>query len=161
QIGDWIGHRPGQPADVDHQFAPPTMESVLVADDANDRAALRVALRQLAEQDPLIDVRQDDALDELSVSLYGEVQKEVIGATLADDSGIHVRFRETTTIYVERPEGAGSALALLTDDANPYSATVGLRIEPGPSGSGVAFRLEIDTRLIPVHIYKTADGFIH
>jgi ribosomal protection tetracycline resistance protein len=160
QIGDWIGHRPANQADVDHQFAPPTMESVVVADDANDRGALRVALRQLAEQDPLIDVRQDDALDELSVSLYGEVQKEVIGATLADDFGIHVTFRETTTIYIERPEDAGSAVELLTDDANPYSATIGLRIEPAPGGSGLTFRLEIDTRLIPVHIYKTADGFV-
>ena len=42
---------------------------------------------------------------EMSVSLYGEVQKEVIEATLASDFGIDVTFRETTTIYVERPVG--------------------------------------------------------
>src|SRR5262249_47993420 len=94
QVGDWIGESRSE--ERDHQFAPPTMESVIVADDPNDRARLRVALRQLAEQDPLINVRQDDALDELSVSLYGEVQKEVIGATLGDDFGIGVSFRETT-----------------------------------------------------------------
>ena len=158
QIGDWIGDRPHQGAD--HQFAPPTMESVVAADHPDDRGRLRVALRQLAEQDPLIDVRQDDELDELSVSLYGEVQKEVIGATLADDFGIDVTFRETTTIYVERPLGTGFAIELLTDDANPYSATIGLRAEPAPIGSGVTFRLEVDTRRIPLHLYKTADGFI-
>jgi ribosomal protection tetracycline resistance protein len=135
------------------------MESVVVAVDRGERARLRAALRQLADQDPLINVRQDDALDELSVSLYGEVQKEVIGATLADDFGIDVTFRETRTIYIERPAGTGSALELLTDDANPYSATIGLRVEPAPFGSGVAFRLDIDTRLIPVYIYKTAEGF--
>ena len=45
--------------------------------------ALRVALAQLAEQDPLINVRQDDERQEISVSLYGEVQKEVIQATLS------------------------------------------------------------------------------
>ncbi len=39
-----------------------------------DRGTLRAALGQLAEQDPLINVRQDDAVGELSVSLYGEVQ---------------------------------------------------------------------------------------
>ena len=158
QIGDWIGQQRDE--GTSRQFAPPTMESVVVAVDRDDRARLRVALRQLAEQDPLINVRQDDELDELSVSLYGEVQKEVIGSTLAEDFGIEVTFRETTTIYIERPVGTGSALELLTDDANPYSATIGLRIEPAPIGSGVAFRLDVDTRLIPTHIYKTADGFI-
>ena len=40
------------------------------------------------------------------MSLYGEVQKEVIQATLADDFGLDVTFRETTPIYVERPRPA-------------------------------------------------------
>ena len=44
--------------------------------------ALHRALTELAEQDPLINLRLDG--DELAVSLYGEVQKEVIEATLAD-----------------------------------------------------------------------------
>jgi ribosomal protection tetracycline resistance protein len=158
QIGDRIG-QPHSRA-TEQQFAPPTMESVVVATNPDDRARLRVALRQLAEQDPLIDVRQDDAHDELSVSLYGEVQKEVIGATLAVDFGIGVTFRETTTIYIERPVGTGTAIELLQDDANPFSATVGLRIEPAPIGSGVSFRLGVETRVIPAHIYKTVDGFI-
>ena len=45
---------------------------------------LRDALAQLAEQDPLINVRQDDDRHELSVSLYGEVQKEVIAVDARD-----------------------------------------------------------------------------
>jgi ribosomal protection tetracycline resistance protein len=94
------------------------------------------------------------------VSLYGEVQKEVIGATLADDFGVDVTFRETTTIYIERPLGTGSDLALLQDDANPLSATVGLRIEPAAIGSGVEFRLDVDAHTVPTHIYKTAAGFV-
>ena len=56
--------------------------------DPRDRGALRAALAQLAEQDPLINVRQDDIRQEISVSLFGEVQKEVIGATLAADFGV-------------------------------------------------------------------------
>ena len=50
---------------------------------------------QLAEQDPLIAVRQDGSV--LSVSLYGEVQKEVIGATLAAEYGVVAEFRDTET----------------------------------------------------------------
>src|SRR6202022_302238 len=94
---------PGGTQTQSRYFAPPTLESVIEARRAGDRGPLRVALGQLAEQDPLINVRQVG--DELSVSLYGEVQKEVIQATLASDFGIDVTFRETTTIYIERLAG--------------------------------------------------------
>jgi ribosomal protection tetracycline resistance protein len=157
RVGDAIGR--ARPGGIDRQFAPPTLETIVLPHDPNDRARLRVALTQLAEQDPLINVRQNDALGELSASLYGEVQKEVIGSTLATDYGIDVSFRETTTIYVERPVGVGSALELLQSDENPFSATVGIRIEPAPPGSGLAVRIEVDPRTIPTHIYKTADSF--
>ena len=111
---------------------------------ARGQGALRVALAQLAEQDPLINVRQDDTRQELSVSLYGEVQKEVIQATLATDFGIDVTFRETTTICIERPVGTGEAVEILNAESNPFLATIGLRVEPAPPGSGIEFRLDVD-----------------
>jgi ribosomal protection tetracycline resistance protein len=157
QIGDSIG-QPQSRAPA-RQFSPPTLESVVVARDPAQRERLRVALGQLAEQDPLISLRQDDERREVSVSLYGEVQKEVIQATLADDYGIDATFRETTTIYIERPAGTGSALEVLQSDDHPYSATIGLTIEPAPAGSGVAFRTDIHPRAMPLYIYKNADGF--
>src|SRR5215208_725409 len=71
RIGDTLGTPPaGGPAA--HHFAPPTLETVVLPARRSDRHALRVALTQLAEQDPLIALRQDE---ELAVSLYGEVQK--------------------------------------------------------------------------------------
>src|SRR5919204_3029583 len=136
QIGDAIGApRPG----VEHHFAPPTLETVVVPARPADKGVLRVALGQLAEQDPLIGVRQDDARGEISVSLYGEVQKEVVQATLANDYGLDVGFRETTTICVERPIGTGSAFEVLREPPNPFLATVGLRVEPAAltRGEGV------------------------
>jgi ribosomal protection tetracycline resistance protein len=155
QIGDQIGSPP--PGGVQDQFAPPTLESVVVARRPADRAALRVALGQLAEQDPLINVRQ--SAGEISVSLYGEVQKEVIQATLASDFGIDVAFRETTTVYVERPAGRGEAAERLGAPGNPFPATLGLRVDPAPAGSGVAFRIEVDIRSVPMYVYKTAGNF--
>jgi len=62
-------------------------------------------------------------------------------------------------IYIERPLGRASAVEVLQSDSHPYSATVGLHIEPGPAGSGVRFRLDFDPRLIPLYIYKTAGRF--
>jgi ribosomal protection tetracycline resistance protein len=135
------------------------LETVVAPMDPDDGARLRVALAQLAEQDPLIDVRQDDRHHEISVSLYGEVQKEVIQATLADDFGLEVDFSETTTICVERPSRCGEAVEFLRSESNPFRATIGLRVDPAPDGSGIEFRVEVDTRTVPLHIYKTHAGF--
>jgi ribosomal protection tetracycline resistance protein len=128
--------------------------------DPGDAERLRGALVQLAEQDPLIDVRQDDSRQELSISLYGEVQKEVVEATLADDFGIEVAFRETTPLYVERPTGTGEAVEILNAETNPHNAEIGFRVEPDLEGAGIGFRLELDTRTIPLYLYKTQDSFI-
>jgi ribosomal protection tetracycline resistance protein len=157
RIGDAIGV-PQSPADG-HYFAPPTLETVIAPCRPAEKGALHVALSQLAEQDPLINLRQEDVRQELYVSLYGDVQKEVIEATLANDFGIGVEFRDTTTICIERPAGAGTAIEILQDDHNPFSATVGLRVDPAAVGTGVEFRLDFDPRRIPLYIYKNADNF--
>jgi ribosomal protection tetracycline resistance protein len=157
RIGDRIGDPAGGEARL--QFPAPTLESAVVPCVPADGNRLRVALGQLAEQDPLINVRQDDERGEIYVSLYGAVQKEVIQATLADDFNVAATFRETTMIYIERPLGSASALEVLQSDDHPYSATVGLRVEPGPIASGIRFQLDFDPRLIPTYIYKTAGHF--
>jgi ribosomal protection tetracycline resistance protein len=131
-------------------FAPPTLETVVVPARPADRGALRAALGLLAEQDPLINVRQDDVHQEILVSLYGEVQKEVIQATLADEFGLQVGFRESTTLCIERPAGRGAATEFMSDDANPFRASAGLRIEPAAAGAGVRFQLGIEPGALPV-----------
>jgi ribosomal protection tetracycline resistance protein len=159
QIGDSIGapRRAEQ-----HHFAPPTLETVIVPRDAEDKAELSVALGRLAEQDPLIGVRQDDVRQELSVSLYGEVQKEVIEATLATDFGIAVDFRETTTICVERPVGTGAAVERIRVAPNPFLATVGLRLEPGAIGSGVVYELDPQVHgTLPHAFFRAVDATVH
>lgn len=156
RIGDPVGEAP-RPAAPHGHFAPPTLETVVVPSGPADRGELHLALTQLAEQDPLIDLRQDDIRKEVSVSLYGEVQKEVIQATLADDFGIDVTFRETTTICVERPAGSGSAFEIIDKPPNPFLATVGLRVDPAPVGSGVAFRLEVELGSMPYAFFKAVE----
>ena len=157
RIGDRIGEQ--QRVEMEHHFPPPTLESVVVARDRDDRARLHAALAQLAEQDPLIDVRRDDTQQENSVSLYGEVQKEVIEATLARDFGIEVSFRDTTTIYVERPLGIGEAVVLLQAESNPFLATVGLRVEPAPLRSGIEFTTQVSIDAVPLYVYKNGSRF--
>jgi len=158
RIGDPIGE---YRSSIAHHFAPPTLETVVVPG-AADRIAVHTALVQLAEQDPLINLRlsagsDGPARDEIYLSLYGEVQKEVIQATLAEQYGLDVAFRETTMICAERVTGAGAAVEHIFK--NPFLATVGLRVEPGPPDSGIEFRLEVPVESMPLYVYKSVDVF--
>ncbi len=169
RVGDAIGQpRVGDEATA--RFPRPALEAVVFARKPEEQGSLRAALGQLAEQDPLIDVRQDDRRHEIAVSLYGEVQKEVIQATLERDYGIGADFRETTTLCIERPAGIGQAEEVIRAkthtnitgrssplSTNPFTATLGLRIEPGVIGSGIEFRSDVEPRLIPHYLFKTVD----
>ena len=157
KIGDEIGTT--RPGGERRFFAPPTLETIIVPRRPGDRGALHAALAQLAEQDPLINLRRDEVHQELFVSLYGEVQKEVLEATLAGDYAIDVEFRETTTICVERVIGSGTAVDLLGKGDNPFLATVGLRIEPAPPNSGVTFSLDLKVDTIPIYVFKSVEEF--
>jgi ribosomal protection tetracycline resistance protein len=147
RTGDVIGVRP--PGAAEHHFARPALEAVVIPDRPADRARMHTALQLLAEQDPLINLRQDEVRDEALLSLYGEVQKEIVQQTLAADFGIAVRFSETTTLHIERPVGSGAAVERMSEEGNPFKATIGLRVDPGPAGSGVAFGLEIEPGSLP------------
>lgn len=152
RIGDPIGvPRPG----AREHFAPPSLETVVEPVHRAQKGVLHAALAQLAEQDPLINLRQDD-----TVSLYGEVQKEVIEATLAAEYGLAVTFRETTTICAERPAGSGAAVELMKVEPNPFLATVGLRVDPAPVGSGISFGLEVELGAMPYAFFKAVEDTV-
>jgi ribosomal protection tetracycline resistance protein len=160
QIGDAIGIARASAAQ--HHFAPPTLETVVTARQRSHFGALYVALAQLAEQDPLINVRQDDVRRQISVSLYGEVQKEVIGATLATEYGLDVDFRESTTICVERPVGTGTAVEVIGVAPNPFLATVGLTVAPGPENSGVVYHRTAEVHgKMPLAFFKAVEDTVH
>ncbi|MEV4313423.1 translation factor GTPase family protein [Actinocrispum sp. NPDC049592] len=156
RVGDTLGD--AQTKD-EHFFAPPTLETVVTPVNQRQRGALNSALTQLAEQDPLINLRHIN--QDIAVSLYGEVQKEVIQATLADDYGIDVTFHETTTIHIERPHGTGAAFELIAKDPNPFLATVGLRIDPAPVGTGVRYQLEVELGSMPYAFMRAVEDTVY
>jgi ribosomal protection tetracycline resistance protein len=171
RVGDAVG-APPPGDDITARFPRPTLEAVVYAVRPDQQGSLRAALNQLAEQDPLIDVRQDDLRHEIAVSLYGEVQKEVIQATLERDYAIAADFRETTTLCIERPGRTAEAEEIIRartktnitgrsspDSTNPFLATLALRIEPAAFGSGVEVRFAIEPRLIPLYLYKSPQAF--
>ena len=155
-VGDVVGDR----ASGEHHFAPPTLEAVVAPRDPTRGRALRAALNQLSDQDPLIGVRLDD-LGRLAVSLYGRVQQEVIATTLADDYGVEVEFADATVVHVERPRRSGAAVEVFNTETNPYHATIGLRIDPAPAGSGLRFRTAVHAQDVPLYLFKTHEAFRH
>ncbi|KQW50442.1 MULTISPECIES: TetM/TetW/TetO/TetS family tetracycline resistance ribosomal protection protein [unclassified Ensifer] len=155
RIGDVVGTT--RLADVPHHFAPPTLESRAQAQRPSESAALWLALNQLAEQDPLIDLRKNEDTKDIFVSLYGEVQKEVIQSTLLTDFGLEVAFEDSTVICAERLAGIGTGLQILFKEPNPFLATVGLRVEPRPQGAGNSFALEVDVGQMPASFYRAVE----
>jgi ribosomal protection tetracycline resistance protein len=151
KVGDWIGDRATAPQ---RQFAPPMLEAAIVPDDKADAPALWKALSQLSEQDPLINLRQGDGEDGLSISLYGEVQKEVIEHTLKADYGLSVRFLDTSPIYVERILGVGNAIEHAPD---PFLATIGLRVETSGSEGRHRLIFEVEPGAAPPFAFKAID----
>ena len=156
RTGDAIGAPPRRATQV---FAPPMFEVAVVAHDVAQTATMHAALVQLAEQDPMIGLRQDSERNETFVSLYGEVQQEVIQQTLAAELGIEIGFRDMTTICIEQLRGAGRACQRMGQATNPYVATVGLCVEPAEAGSGVSLALEVELVTVPLYIYKTVEAF--
>jgi ribosomal protection tetracycline resistance protein len=167
QLWGLAGARIGDPIGVPvasgggQVFAPPTLETVVAPVDPADKGLLHAALTQLAEQDPLIGLRQDDLRGEISVSLYGEVQKEVVSATLTREFDVEVRFRETTVICIERLVGCGAAVEFIDVVPNPFLATVGLRVEPAPVGAGVQYRLEVELGSMPYALMRAIEETVH
>ena len=146
-VGAWVGQ--AIPGRVTRQFPRPALESVVDPVDPAQRGRLFAALQELAEADPLINLRLDDERHEIAVSLYGEVQKEVIAALLAEQFGVAVTFRPTVTVHIERIAGTGAAFAISSEHTTPYLATLGVRVEPAAVGAGLSCDLEVELGSMP------------
>ncbi|WP_407288305.1 tetracycline resistance ribosomal protection protein Otr(A) [Streptomyces sp. BP-8] len=156
RTGDRLGPPTGAPTEAG-LFPSPTLETLVRAGDPARAAALRAALLALADQDPLLQVRPapDGAT---SVLLHGEVQKEIIAATLRQEYGIEAAFAPSRVVCVERPCGVGEALHEIArrGHTGPW-ATVGLRVEPGAPGSGPVFAYETELGALPHGFHQAVE----
>ncbi|MEU8661582.1 translation factor GTPase family protein [Actinoplanes philippinensis] len=156
RIGQHVGQPPRRRL---YRFPPPTRQALVEPVDPARRLALFAGLTELADEDPLVDLRLDEQQEQAVIRLHGEVQKEVIAALLHDRYGVAVRFSGTLTACIERVSGTGSARERIRERDNPYLAGIGLRIEAAPAGHGVEFRPGIEPgRLPPAFIAATEEG---
>jgi ribosomal protection tetracycline resistance protein len=159
RIGDRIGGDAAPDRDLAPAFPAPALESIVRPVQPGQITQLRAALDQLAEQDPLISLRQCNEEGEVSLRLFGEVQKEVVAETLLRDYGVAATFGPTRTICIERPAGTGEHAEFMSEGGNPFYATIGFRIEPAERGSGVRYVRELGA--LPLAFYRAIEETVH
>ncbi|MBZ4020307.1 tetracycline resistance ribosomal protection protein Otr(A) [Streptomyces purpurogeneiscleroticus] len=156
-----VGDRLGEATDRAPQFAAPTLETLVRARHPEQAARLRSALLALADQDPLLHARPAGS-GATALLLYGEVQKEVIAAMLAEDFGIEADFEPSRVRFLERPAGIGEAYEEMPWlDQTHYMATIGLCVEPGARGSGVVFAYETELGALPRAYHQAIEDTVH
>ncbi len=159
RIGDRIGADETGAREIARVFPAPALESVVRPVEPGQITRLRAALDQLAEQDPLISLRQRNDEGEISIRLYGEVQKEVVMETLSRDYGVDVTFGPSRTICIERPVGTGEDAEIIFEDGNPFYATVGFRVEPAERRSGIRYVRELGA--LPLAFYRAIEETVY
>ncbi|MFF4910382.1 tetracycline resistance ribosomal protection protein Otr(A) [Streptomyces sp. NPDC001260] len=158
RVGDRLGDPPSEGA---QRFAPPTLRTVARARRPEQAAPLRAALLALADQDPLLHARPA-ASGATALLLYGEVQMEVLAATLAQDFGIEAEFEPGRVRFLERPRAVGEAAAEMPWHlGSRLWATVGLRVEPGPRGSGGMFAYDTELGALPRAFHQAVEDSVH
>lgn len=153
RIDDWIGERMSDDMRDTSAFPAPPFESMVSPVDPGEANALHAALDQLAEQDPLIGLRVTD--DGIFVSLFGDVQKEVLTETLLRDYAVRASFGLSRIICIERVVGTGESIEIIGSPENPYAAGMGFRVDAGPLGSGIRYERELGS--LPPAFYRAIE----
>lgn len=154
-IGDVVGEWSAKIKDL--HFVAPQMEARIEAKHSEQNQQLYRALVELSEEDPLIIVLKDTFHHEIYLRLFGEVQKEVIETMLLEKYGLDVQFSKTRVVCVEKPTATGQALDMIGAAENPFYATVGFRVEPGSTGSGIRYTLEVKLGSLPLPFHRAIE----
>ena len=135
--------RPGDALGAEPAPERPTLAPVLtygVLTGGADIHTVLSALRELAEEDPMLAVSWDEHLQEIRLRLMGAVQLEVVRDLVARRFGLDIDFGPGSILYEEtisKPVmGVGHFEPLR------HYAEVHLRLDPAPRGSGVTFGSE-------------------
>ena len=138
---------PGSALGAEPEGACPVLAPVLsyqvIPEPGADVTALVRALRELADEDPMLGVSWQEQLQEAHVQLMGEVQQDVVAALLRGRYGFNVTFGPGGILYKETlvapAEGVGHFEPLR------HYAEVRVLVEPTAPGAGVEFGTRCST----------------
>lgn len=145
--GTYLGQGLGKEAGDNAQTVETVMSYRLILPDGVDANAFMPKLKLLMEEEPVLDFKYNSRNSEISVSLMGEVQTEVLKAVIEERFGVSVETDKGSIIYKEtvknRVEGVGHYEPLR------HYAEVHLIIEPQKRGTGLVLDTKCREEILP------------
>lgn len=132
-IGQGLGVGKGTAA----PFLEPVLTYQMILPEGADTTKVLRELKQLEEEEPLLNIVWNPALEEIHVQLMGEVQTEILKTMIAERFHLDVEFGTGKIVYKETIKspvvGVGHYEPLR------HYAEVHLKMEPLEAGSGLVF----------------------
>jgi elongation factor G len=143
-------------------FPAPVIELAVEPRTKADQDKLSEALHRLLEEDPTLQVRQDERLGQTVLAGMGELHLDVVLDRLRREFGVgtnvgrpHVAYYETIT----RPASAVGRLVKQTGGRGQF-AVVEIEIEPLPSGEGLVFENNVVGGAVPRQFVPSVESGI-
>ncbi len=147
RVGDVLGDPAGVPQSP--HLAMPILSVRVHPTRAGDLPRLLDALRELTDEDPLLDLQWLQEVRELHLTVMGTIQIEVLGSLLTSRFGLQATFDPPTVIYRETPTHSGEGFEAYTMP-KPCWAILRFLIEPAPRGNGLTYSSVVPSnRLLP------------
>jgi elongation factor G len=133
------------------QFPTPVVSLAVAPQSKADLAKLGLCLQRLSDEDPTIQVRQDERTGQTIVSGMGELHLEVFVERMKREFGVHAKVGEPQVAYCEtitQPAHGEYRLKRQTGGRGQF-AHVELELEPLGAGGGVVFEDALRGTSIP------------
>jgi ribosomal protection tetracycline resistance protein len=143
RVGDIIG-RPKATRKY-HKLASPTLAVRVHASRLERLEDLVEAFKILEEEDPLLNVQWKENERELHVHLMGIVHMQILTEIVKSRFKLNAIFEKPTVVYKETPEAEAVGYVEMY---TPNYATLELKIEPLPRGSGLIYESAFSTDYI-------------
>jgi elongation factor G len=133
------------------QFPTPVVSLAVAPKSKADQAKLGLCLQRLSDEDPTIQVRQDERTSETIVSGMGELHLEVFVERMKREFSVHANVGEPQVAYCEtitRPVEAEYRLKRQTGGRGQFAHVV-LELEPMEAGGGFVFEDALRGTSIP------------
>ena len=151
--GDFIGNQVSAQNYI--TFVRPLLDMKVLPNNLNQQIELVEALKILNIEDPYLNVRYDSLTNQIYVSLMGEVQSQVIVATLKDRFNLEVEFSNPVVIHKETPISIGRGIASYTK-----VSAVEFEITPLPRGSGIVYKSKLSTDFLLKKYQRQAERLV-
>jgi ribosomal protection tetracycline resistance protein len=138
KVGDIIGECKLVGGDRGGRLANPFLTVKVTPKTEAELTPLIEAIKELTDEEPLIDYKWEKSEREINLNLTGKIQLEVITALLSERYGLEANFSAPSVIYKETPARIGEGFEAYTMP-KPCWAVVHLRFETLLRGKGVIF----------------------